>query len=260
MEKNKFNKGIKDLKKLGLTSDEKKMLFIKIMKHVDDNPASFPSQKVVPTWDIFQYMFSNSKFAYSIAILLIVLLTGTGTAFAAEKALPGDALYSIKVKVVEPIRGITKLNDSDKAKWESVMAERRLVEAEKLASENRLDENKRKEIETRFERHSDAVKNIEEKLERKGKKEEAMRANLFFEEKVNVHSKILEIEKERSLEPQKKEVHELEKKIKERSKKESNENDDNLINVREVEDINRAVSSDEDREERIGKKNNRGRE
>jgi cytochrome b involved in lipid metabolism len=71
--------------------------------------------------------------------LLIALLMSGGVSYAAEGATPGDTLYPIKVHVNEGVRGVLAVSDSAKAKLEVDLADRRLVEAEQLKSEDRLD-------------------------------------------------------------------------------------------------------------------------
>jgi hypothetical protein len=61
-----------------------------------------------------------------------------GVASAAEKSLPGEALYTIKVAIVEPLQGTLMVSAADKAQWENVLINRRLSEATTLAVQNKL--------------------------------------------------------------------------------------------------------------------------
>jgi hypothetical protein len=85
----------------------------------------------------------------ALIIALIVALSG-GTSVVAEQALPGDALYSVKVSVNEPIAGLFSVSKEAKTTWQEKLVERRLEEAGKLASKGNLDEEKRSQIETRL--------------------------------------------------------------------------------------------------------------
>ena len=58
--------------------------------------------------------------------LILILVLGGGTAYAAEGALPGDTLYSIKVDLVEEAVAVVQVSDSAKAQWAAQRAERRL--------------------------------------------------------------------------------------------------------------------------------------
>lgn len=80
--------------------------------------------------------------------LVLVLTVGTGTSYAAEGALPGDALYPVKIHVNESVQGALALSDEAKVVWHAARVERRLAEAEALASEGRLTPAARVELET----------------------------------------------------------------------------------------------------------------
>ncbi len=90
------------------------------------------------------------------AALLVVVITGSGVALAAEKALPGDALYAVKVAVTEPIRTAMQTSPEAQAAWQSHLASERLDEAEALAATGRLDEPKKQELETLLAQHTAA--------------------------------------------------------------------------------------------------------
>lgn len=72
------------------------------------------------------------------AALLIVTVTGTGVSFAAEDAMPGDLLYPVKIRVNEEVRMRLARTPEAKAKVAAVHAERRMHEAEVLASNGSL--------------------------------------------------------------------------------------------------------------------------
>lgn len=74
----------------------------------------------------------------TLAILLILTLSSGGIAYAAERALPGDTLYPIKVAVVEPVRVALAASPEASAALQMTFAERRVDEAATLASEGRL--------------------------------------------------------------------------------------------------------------------------
>lgn len=91
------------------------------------------------------------------ALILIItfILVGTGSAsFAAEKALPGNILYPIKVNANEELRLL--LAGSKKAEWEAKRLERRLLEAEHLAQKGALDASHASELQNRIVSHAQA--------------------------------------------------------------------------------------------------------
>lgn len=90
--------------------------------------------------------------------LALMLVLGGGTSFAAEAAVPGDVLYPVKVGMNEEIRAAFAFSAEAKAEWEAERAERRLVEAERLAAEGRLDAAAKAELEARFAAHAEKAK------------------------------------------------------------------------------------------------------
>ncbi len=78
----------------------------------------------------------------------IVLITGGSIAWAAEDTLPGDVLYSVKTGILEPMRAAMANTPADKAEKMAECARKRLLEAEKLLSGNRLTVENWQEIQT----------------------------------------------------------------------------------------------------------------
>ncbi len=58
--------------------------------------------------------------------------------YSAEQAIPGDALYPVKVKFNEEVRSSLTLSPYEKVTWETERLNRRIAEARVLASEGRL--------------------------------------------------------------------------------------------------------------------------
>ena len=79
-----------------------------------------------------------SGYRTGLVALLLVLVTGVGTSYSAENSLPGDTLYPVKINVNEKIEGSLATSPQAKVQLDAVIANRRLVEAEKLASEGKL--------------------------------------------------------------------------------------------------------------------------
>lgn len=76
-------------------------------------------------------------FKYSaVAAVMVVLVVP----FMAERAVPGDTLYSVKVQVNEELRSKLIFNSYQKVEWETERLNRRIAEARLLASEGRLTE------------------------------------------------------------------------------------------------------------------------
>lgn len=84
--------------------------------------------------------FSLFSFRYSPALAaVLILVLGTGSlSYAAESALPGETLYSVKIHVNEKVQTALAVTPEAKAYWEAKRAERRVKEAKRLADAGRL--------------------------------------------------------------------------------------------------------------------------
>src|SRR4051812_40813854 len=92
-------------KSVALTNDEKKELLNNISTFVDTHTAepSIESQiEFMPHVSFFGR--KNMMMEYAAVCLIVLILTG-GTSYAASYALPGDALYPLKVNVNEQVKG-----------------------------------------------------------------------------------------------------------------------------------------------------------
>ena len=83
------------------------------------------------------YMWVSWRATTAFAVIMVMVI-GTGTTYAAEGALPGNPLYAIKVGVNEPVREALAFSNEAKVQFHTEVAETRLEEAEALASEGRL--------------------------------------------------------------------------------------------------------------------------
>jgi len=106
------------------------------------------------------YSVSIQRFSFSwihrplAAALALVFIFGGGVSFAAEGALPGDALYSVKTNVNETVKVALATDTEAKANVQMQLAERRIEEAAALAAENRLDTETQTALAAAFEAHA----------------------------------------------------------------------------------------------------------
>jgi hypothetical protein len=222
---NEFKKGIEELRGIKLSQNEKDEMFSAISTYADKAPTAPTRSNPSPFFSFF-----SLKNASAFASILILLGTATAS-YAAEGALPGDPLYAIKVNLNEPLRGAFAISKSAKASWEEKKLDRRLMEAEKLASKGKLSEAAIIEVEKRIDQHVD--KHDEIKI--KEKKEEAKKTeNTAFpsrtqpkdddsmEVKIKEHKAILEDIKTDKDEKEREKIERLEKKLEEKSKNRKN--------------------------------------
>ncbi len=131
----------------------------------------------------------SSHIFMPIAILLVLILGG-GVSFAAEKAVPGDALYSIKTGVNENVRGAFTVGSESEANWEARLTERRLEEAGKLEAEGKLDADVEAKLASDVDTHfSKAEKEIAD-LEASGDTQDAADARVRLENALAVHQEM----------------------------------------------------------------------
>ncbi len=176
-----MDKGIQDLGNMTLTQKEKGFVFEQVMK----TPIRSPYVPKLTIWS-----FVHTRFAYTLALLLILVISGGSLAYASENTLPGDLLYPVKVSVTEPVRNILAVTPEAKTQWEATKATRRLDEAEKLAVKNRLTPKLREDIEKRFNKNVSAFEKKMQLVASTSKK----RADIdtSFEKSIDRHSDILE--------------------------------------------------------------------
>lgn len=124
------------------------------------------------------------------SIFIVIMLVLGGTSFAAEKTLPGDALYDVKVHVNESVGDWFAISDEAQAMFETKLAERRLEEAEELAAESKLNAENRVQLEESFSKFADRVENRINMIEEKNP-EKAAEISANFETSLKAHERIL---------------------------------------------------------------------
>jgi len=110
------------------------------------------------------YVWYSWRMVGTFAVLVVVVL-GTGTTYAAGGALPGSPLYAVKVGVNEPVRGALAFSNEAKVKFHTEVAEARLEEAEALASEGRLDSETSATLTANLTEHVEQVQTITLQIE-----------------------------------------------------------------------------------------------
>ncbi len=146
MNEKDFKKGIEELKNIRMTEVEKE----RMLKAVFSSPLESPYMKRVP-------MFAFVKYQHIQAVLVscfVILISFGGITYASGSSIPGDALYAVKVRVVEPVLDVVNRAPENKIVWEEEKVVRRIVEAEKLAERDELNDERVEELERKIERGS----------------------------------------------------------------------------------------------------------
>lgn len=159
-----FEEKIKKLKEISLSESEKALIHERLISHIGNNPVQLVKSDVRKDVEdrlnnegslldgfslVTSLLVNQLKNMPTLIIALILALSG-GTSVVAENALPGDALYSVKISLNEPVVGLFAVSKESKATWQEKLAERRLQEVDKLVSKGDFDQVKRNDLETRI--------------------------------------------------------------------------------------------------------------
>lgn len=129
-----------------------------------------------------------ARFAVPVAILVLL---GGGTSFAAASALPGDALYPVKVGVNEKVSAAFQFSPEAKAEYDAKLAEERLSEANELAVEGRLNAETSAKVQNSFQTFAGRVEARIKALRESGNDEAADAVSARFEAALEAHARAL---------------------------------------------------------------------
>lgn len=101
------------------------------------------------------YFLMRKPVAIALIALLVVSVSGAGVSYAAEGALPGDILYSVKVGVNEPVETALAVTAEAKAAVSARHAVARLNEASALAAKGKLTAATEEKLAAAFEKQAD---------------------------------------------------------------------------------------------------------
>ncbi len=195
MKDNNLQNSIEEIKKIKMTALEKKRVF----EYVVNSKISSSQESIRSPW--FNYSFiariKKTRLAYYVVVPLIIILASGGIAFASEDSLPNSILYPIKVSIVEPIRGALTFSPKAKAVYESNLATKRMVEAETLAGEGKLNQPIENRLNNLLERHTASLNNALNKVDKIesttgsiGQSEDLI---TNFHANMNAHAQVLDI-------------------------------------------------------------------
>lgn len=136
------------------------------------------------------YFVSMRLFPLPVFVILLAVLVGGGTAFAAEGAIPGEPLYPIKIYVNEEVRAALTVGEEKTAAWELERAQRRAEETLVAEQKGTLDEQLRTQMEKRIEKHEIKTEQLEVRLEQEGHIEAAERVRARVEKYLEVKERI----------------------------------------------------------------------
>jgi|GEM_PF-6915623 len=137
-----LNKQMSEFSDASLSQREKDRIRAHLQGFIHAHPARAPFyMRALDGFSAFAERASKVQVRgaqFASAALALVLVVGTGTAYAAGNALPGNPLYGVKTNIEEPIQGAFATSAQAQAEWSSQLATKRLAEAETLAAQNKL--------------------------------------------------------------------------------------------------------------------------
>lgn len=179
---------LKSLQALTLDEGTKARMRDALDAYVDLHTIQAPLPKAAARSPFFSYSFTRYG---SFALALVLLVTGTGAAYASEGSVPGNPLYKVKVAVIEPVQGALITSPRGQASWHANLASRRLEEATTLAAANKFDESSQEYLQEQFEAQVASSNQAADVLADAGKAEEALEARSDLEARMTAHAQIL---------------------------------------------------------------------
>lgn len=146
-------------------------------------PEPITTYTITRDWTLFLYRPIAAS-------LVLVLVVGSSVSYAAEGALPGDALYSVKTNINEPVKVALASSAEEKAEVEIELAERRIQEATALVADDRLDEITEAKLAVALDTHAEAAAVIMEEID-KDDASAGAELSTRFETRLRAHEDVL---------------------------------------------------------------------
>lgn len=179
-----------EIKNIRLSKEEKEQIKNNLRVFVEKHPVRNPAPARL-VWQ--RSLLTNLKINIKPMPLVIILalVFGGSTTWAAEQSLPGDVLYPVKVNVNERVVTALAIGEEAKANAEVKLAEKRLVEIEELSVRGQLDAEVKEELEAAFEEHASKVEDRIQKFEEKENFKAAADVAANFEVSLRAHEDVL---------------------------------------------------------------------
>jgi hypothetical protein len=152
--------------------------------------GAVPARRAIPSPFFFYASFSRMGTSV-LAFAVLLLVGGTGAAYAAEGSVPGNVLYLVKVAVVEPLQGALITNAEGQAAWHANLASRRLEEATKLAVADKLDSQTQIYLQDKFNTEVTKSSIDADTLVATGNTNAALDVRSDLEARITAHAQIL---------------------------------------------------------------------
>lgn len=142
--------------------------------------------------------FMRHGVRYASALMLVLVVSGTGMVSAAEGSRPGDALYVMKLKVTEPVRSALILDQKEKTEFEVERLDRRLKEFSLAVAEENPDPETTALIKESLTGSISTISEDVGELSASGDADEALSTNTDLKSLLSAHSLVLQEISERN--------------------------------------------------------------
>jgi hypothetical protein len=153
----------------------------------NSNKFAYPSP-ILTKRPIKSHIFFMNYASISLAAFLVM---AGSLSFAAEKSLPGDALYVVKTNFNENVQGLLTFSSQSRAKLEAKFAENRLVEAQKLAVNNSLTEEQEISLNESLKKHTEEFSKSLEQINSKEDPATAASLSAEFQSTLLAHRNVI---------------------------------------------------------------------
>ncbi|MDP3956150.1 MAG: DUF5667 domain-containing protein [bacterium] len=156
-----FNQSLEQLKELRhikLADDARERIRTRLSLYTALKPSviAVPLEREIREYSWMSFWRLRKTQALMASLLLVV--TSSSAIHAAERTLPGDILYPVKVYVNEGVRSLFAVSDESRASLEVSRLSRRLKEAEALAVQGRLSEDTEEKLASSIGSHAQAAR------------------------------------------------------------------------------------------------------
>lgn len=161
--KEDFKNFIKRSRDIKLSETEKGFLRSKISEFISFSPIRGKAPILREKTYISIFEVQHFMKAASLVLIIAVVVGGTGVSYAASNALPGEALYAVKVNINEGLEESLARTPQAKLALQSEHIQKRLDEVQTLRKENRLSPATQKIVIAKLDEHTEsASKSIDE--------------------------------------------------------------------------------------------------
>lgn len=190
-----IEKLLRSVKHTKLTRESKDALRHSVIDFMKEHPVRTTEYTRLPergrSFVFSQFISINTLQNMTLAII-VALIIGGSTSYAAEGAVPGDFLYPVKVEVNENLRSALALSTGAQAQWDTRVAERRVEEAIVLLSRGDVDDEDDEKLQELFEEHASKAENLIVEIETEGNIEKAIEARTEFEARLRSKQAVLQ--------------------------------------------------------------------